>query len=210
MHLTSSLYPQRESFGNLWGAVTLLTAIPLGWQDTQSMRWMEILSSFWPQSHWSGYLEVVLFYFQKLKSQVKKETGWHIWCLRSDGGKAYFSNEFISYLQGEHIRKEFSCQNTPQQNGIAEKKNRQILEVACAMMHEKHMPNFCWAKEASTAFYFMNQCTTNGMHELTPYELLVERKPILSHLKVFRSIGNVHISNENQQKPDVKLEKISS
>ena len=45
------------------------------------------------------------------------------------------------------------------------------------------------------------------MHELTPYEILVGRNPILSHLKVFRSIANVCISNENQEKFDTKSEK---
>ena len=49
------------------------------------------------------------------------------------------------------------------------------------MMHEKHMPNFNWAEAASTAVYLMNRCTTNGVHELTPYEILVGRKPIVEY-----------------------------
>ena len=65
------------------------------------------------------------------------------------------------------------------------------------MLHEKNMPNFYWAKVASRAVYLMNRCTTNGVHELTPYELLVGRKLILSHLNVFGSIANVRIPNEN-------------
>ena len=64
------------------------------------------------------------------------------------------------------------------------------------MMREKHMPNFYWAEAASTAV----------VHELTPYEVLVGRKPILSHRKVFRSIAHVRIPNENQEKPDATLE----
>ena len=75
------------------------------------------------------------------------------------------------------------------------------------MMHEKHMLNFYWAEEASTAIYLMNRCTTNGMHELTEYKLLVGSKPILSHLKMFRSIMNVRIPKENREKFDAKLEK---
>ena len=73
-------------------------------------------------------------------------------------------------------------------------------------MREKHMPNFYWANAASTTVYLMNRCTTNGVHELTPYEILVGRKPILSHLKVFGSIANVRIPNENREKPDAKSE----
>ena len=48
--------------------------------------------------------------------------------------------------------------------------------------------------------------TTNGVHELTPYEIFVGRKSILSHLKVFGSIANVRIPNENREKPDAKSE----
>ena len=44
------------------------------------------------------------------------------------------------------------------------------------------------------------------MHELTPYGILVGRKPILSHLKVFRSIANVRIPNESREKPDATSE----
>ena len=64
----------------------------------------------------------VLPHFQKLKGQVEKEIGWHIRCLRSNGGKEYFSDEFISYLQGKGIWREFSCQHTPQQKWSCRKK----------------------------------------------------------------------------------------
>ena len=68
------------------------------------------------------------------------------------------------------------------------------------MMHEKHMLNFYWAEAASTVIYLMNRCTTNGVHELTPYlEILVGRKLIFWHLMVFGSIANVRIPNEKRQ-----------
>ena len=107
----------------------------------------------------------------------------------------------------EGIRREFSCRHSPQQNGVAERKNRQILEVARAMMREKHMLNFYWAEAAYTTVYLMNRCTTNGVHELTPYEIFVGRKPILSHLKVFGSIAHLCIPNANREKPDTMSEK---
>ena len=149
----------------------------------------------------------VLSHFQKLKGQVEKETGRHIRCLRLDGRKEYFSNEFNSYLQGEGIWRDISCPHTTQQNGVTERKNRQIIEVTRAMMCEKHMSDLYWAEAASTTVYLMNRCTTNGVHEFTPYEIVAGRKPILSHLKVFGSIANVRIPNANREKPDAKSEK---
>ena len=83
----------------------------------------------------------VLSHFQRLKGQVEKETGR---CLRSDGGKEYFS-----YLRSKGLRREFSCRHTPEQNGVSETKNRQIIEVARAIMREKHMPDLYWAKAVS-------------------------------------------------------------
>ena len=96
-----------------------------------------------------------------------------------------------------HTPTKWSCRN----------EESAILEVARAMIREKHMPNFYWADAASTTVYLMNRCTTNGVHELTPYEIFVGRKPILSHLKVLGSIVNVRILNANQEKFDVKSEK---
>ena len=96
-----------------------------------------------------------------------------------------------------HTPTKWSCRN----------EESAILEVARAMIREKHMPNFYWADAASTTVYLMNRCTTNGVHELTPYEIVVVRKPFLLHLKVFRSIGNIRIQMSNREKPDAKLEK---
>ena len=66
--------------------------------------------------------------------------------------------------------------HAPQQVGVTERKNRHILEVACAMLYEKHMLNFYWADTTSTTIYLMNRCTTNGEHELTPYGLRCIRR----------------------------------
>ena len=64
----------------------------------------------------------VFGHFQRFKNAVKKTTSWHVRCLQSDGGKEYFSDDFRTYLRKEGIRREFSCRQTPQQNGVAEQK----------------------------------------------------------------------------------------
>ena len=62
--------------------------------------------------------------FLKVKCLAEQETTRKIKCLRFDGRKKYFSDQFSSYLQKEGIRREFSCRYTPEQNGVAERKNR--------------------------------------------------------------------------------------
>ena len=106
----------------------------------------------------------VFRHFQTFKNEVEKATGRHVRCLRSDGGKEYFSDDFTAYLRREGIRREFTCRHTPQQNGVAKRKNRHIFEVAWAMMSKKHMPKSYWAEVANTTVYLMNRCTTSGVH----------------------------------------------
>ena len=102
----------------------------------------------------------VFTHFQNFKALVEKQTGNYIQCLRSDGGGEYISNEFTNFLKKHGIQRQFSCRYTPQQNGVAERKNRHIAEVARAFMAEKNMPHYYWAKAVSTAVYIMNKTPT--------------------------------------------------
>ena len=84
----------------------------------------------------------VFGHFQQFKAEAEKTIGRHVRCVRSDGGKEYLSDAFTTYLRKEGIRREFSCRHTPQQNCVAERKNRHIVEVAWAMMNEKNLPKW--------------------------------------------------------------------
>ena len=150
----------------------------------------------------------VFSHFLKLKNRVENETNRKIRCLRSDGGQEYFSTEFKAFLEEKGIRREFSCRYTPQQNGVAERKNRTILEMARTMLQEKNMPHIYWAEAAVTAVYLINRCTTEGVHDSTPHEKYFGTKPDLSHLKVFGSISFVHVPDEKRRKLDPKSEKM--
>jgi transposase InsO family protein len=104
--------------------------------------------------------------FRNLKAFVENESGRKIKCLRSDGGKEYFSGQFNGYLQQIGIRREFSCRYTPEQNGVAERKNRSIVEAAQAMLEEKSMPKSYWAEAVRTAVYIQNRIGD----KVSPYE----------------------------------------
>jgi hypothetical protein len=99
----------------------------------------------------------VFDYFRDLKGFVENELGQKIQCLQSDGGKEYFSGQFNGYLQQMGIRCEFSCRYTLEQNGVANTKNRSIVEAARAMLEEKSMPKFYWAKAVRIAVYIQNR-----------------------------------------------------
>jgi hypothetical protein len=105
------------------------------------------------------------------------------------------------------IQRQFTCKYILQQNGVAERKNKHIVEVACTLMADKSMPHHYWAKAVATAVYIMNRTPTTTVHGMTPEEKYSGRKPDLSHLKVFRCIAYVHVLDDLRIKLDSKAEK---
>ena len=72
----------------------------------------------------------VFEHFKTFKAAIETKTGLKVKCLRSDGGGEYLSNEFRNFLRSHGIKRQFTCKYTPQQNGVAERKNRHMAEVA--------------------------------------------------------------------------------
>jgi len=138
---------------------------------------------------------------------VEKENGVSIKCLKSDGGGEYFSNELSEYLKEHGIQRKYSCCFSPQQNGIVERKNMHIVEITHAMLNEKNLPIYFWAKAIAIVVYIMNQTPIATIHGMTHEEKFTGNKPNVSHLKVFSRISYVHGLDEKRSKLDPKVEK---
>jgi hypothetical protein len=115
-------------------------------------------------------------HFLNLKTVVEKEKGVSIKCLRSNGRGYYFSNEFSEYLKEHGIQRKYSCNYSPQQNEVAERKNRHIVEITCAMLNEKNFPNYFCAEAVITIVYIMNQTPTMVVHGMTFEEKIHKQK----------------------------------
>jgi len=76
------------------------------------------------------------------KGFVENQTGKQIKILRTDNGTEYESNEFNDYCQKVGIKREATTTYTPKQNGVAERKNRSIIEATHAMLHDQGLPKF--------------------------------------------------------------------
>ena len=74
---------------------------------------------------------------------IKTQYNAQVQVLRSDNGREYKSSELRQYLATHGIIHQTTCPNTPQQNGVAKRKNRHLLEVVCASLLEAHMPTPC-------------------------------------------------------------------
>ncbi|GKF66158.1 ribonuclease H-like domain-containing protein [Tanacetum coccineum] len=83
------------------------------------------------------------------------------------------------------IKREFSVARTPQQNGVAERKNRTLIEAARTMLADSKLPTAFWAEVVNTACYVQNKVLVIKPHDKTPYELFLGRKPALSFMRPF-------------------------
>ena len=124
--------------------------------------------------------------------------------LRSDNGGEYTSNKFVKYCSEIGVSREFSTAYCPEQNGVAERFNRTIVESARSMLHHAKLPLQFWAEAVNTAVYLRNRCPTVSLEAKTPFECWFNRKPDISHLRTFGSICYVHIPDSQRQKLDAK------
>jgi hypothetical protein len=91
------------------------------------------------------------------------------------------------FLEEEGIKHEFSSPYTPQQNGVLERKNRTLLDMARTMLDEYKTPDQFWAKAINTAGYSINRLYLHRILNKTSYELLTGKKPNVSYFRVFGS-----------------------
>ncbi|GJU30388.1 ribonuclease H-like domain-containing protein [Tanacetum coccineum] len=99
----------------------------------------------------------------------------------------YFVKE-LNYLIDKSsygIKREFSVARTPQQNGVAERKNRTLIEAARTMLADSKLLTTFWAEAVNTAYYVQNRVLVIKPHNKTPYELFLGRKPALSFMRPF-------------------------
>ena len=94
--------------------------------------------------------------FKEFKVLVENHTSRNIKVLRLENGGEYTKGEFVDFCTSEGIRHEFTVPYTPQQNGVAERKNKAIVGAARAMLHDQGLPLFLWAEACNTAVYMQN------------------------------------------------------
>ncbi|CAL8131459.1 unnamed protein product [Prunus armeniaca] len=132
------------------------------------------------------------------------QSGHKVKCLRSDRGGKFLSSEFIKFCEDHGIQRQLTMAYTPQQNGVVERKNRTVVEMAKSMLHENEIPYFLWAKAVHTVVCILNRCPTKALNNVTPFEAYSGRKSGIAHLKVFGSLCYVHMPNELRQKLEPK------
>eukprot|EP00253_Pinus_taeda_P027661 PITA_27661 len=143
-------------------------------------------------------------YFKEFKSMIENQTGKKIKILRSDQGGEYRLGEFMNFCKQHGIIQQFTVPHTPQQNGVAERKNRTLVECARSMLQDKGISNVLWAEAINTAVYLKNRSPTKCLGFKTPFEALFGLKPAVGHLRIFGSKAFSHIPKADRKKLDPK------
>ncbi|GKD54869.1 putative ribonuclease H-like domain-containing protein [Tanacetum coccineum] len=105
--------------------------------------------------------------------------------IRCDHGTDFKNKEMNQFCKRKCIKREFSVAITPQQNGVAERKNKTLIEAARTMLADSKLPTTFWAEVVNTACYVQNKVLVTKPHNKTPYELFLGRKPALGFMKPF-------------------------
>ncbi|GJZ70870.1 putative ribonuclease H-like domain-containing protein [Tanacetum coccineum] len=117
--------------------------------------------------------------------QIENQLNQKVKTIRSDNGTEFKNKDVIEFCGSKGIKREYSNARTPQQNGVAERKNRTLIEAARTMLADSFLPNTFWAEAVSTACYVLNRVLVTKPHNKTPYELLTGKIPIISYIRPF-------------------------
>ncbi|GJT43891.1 retrovirus-related pol polyprotein from transposon TNT 1-94 [Tanacetum coccineum] len=120
--------------------------------------------------------------------------------VRTDKGTEFLNKTLHAYFAKEGIRHETSTARTPEQNGVVERRNRTLVEVARTMLSAAKVPLFFWAKAIATACFTQNRSLVIPRHEKTPYHIINARKPSVKFFHIFGSLCYIVRDGENLDK----------
>jgi hypothetical protein len=121
--------------------------------------------------------------FKIYKEMVENEMDSRIKCLRYGNGGEFTSKEFMDYCNSHGIKRKFSVARTPQQNGVVERKNRTVHEMARTMLMDSKLTDIFWTQAMHTTVQIQNIVMHNT--DKTPYELWKGRPTNVKHFRVF-------------------------
>ncbi|XP_019241453.1 PREDICTED: uncharacterized protein LOC109241850 [Nicotiana attenuata] len=128
--------------------------------------------------------------------------------LRSDNAKEYLSSPFTSFMSSQGITHQTSCAYTPQQNGVAERKNRHLIETARTLLIHHHVPLRFWGDTVVTACYLINRMPFSMLQHQSPHSILFPgQNPYHLPLRVFGCTCFVHDhspGNDKLQQKSIK------
>ncbi|KAM1740938.1 hypothetical protein ACFX12_011118 [Malus domestica] len=179
LRLNKSFVPFMVVHSDVWGPARILTISGFRWfvtfiDDCTRMTWV------FPMKLKSEVPTKFNIFHQYIATQFDKK----IQTLRSDNGGEYVNHAPHNYLQEHDIVHQTTCAYTPQQNGVAEKKNRHLLEVVRASLYGANMHYKFWGEALCSTTYLINPTPSSTLQYQTPLQTL-------NHLLTIPSISNL-------------------
>ncbi|KAI3735349.1 hypothetical protein L6452_14844 [Arctium lappa] len=117
--------------------------------------------------------------------RIENQTNQKVKIIRSDNGTEFKNLDLNNFCEEKGIERQYSAPRTPQQNGVAERRNRTLIEAARSLLADSKLPITFWAEAVNTACYVQNRVLVVKPKNKTPYELLNKRKPFIGFFKPF-------------------------
>ncbi|KAG7599793.1 Retrotransposon Copia-like N-terminal [Arabidopsis suecica] len=143
--------------------------------------------------------------FKSFQSLVENQFNQKIKIFQSDGGGEFVNKHMQSHFELCGIQHFISCPHTPQQNGLAERKHRHILELGMSMLYHSHLPQSLWVDALFTANFLSNLLPTSIHDKMqSPYEVLNGVSPVYTALRVFGCACYPYLRPYSENKFDPK------
>lgn len=150
--------------------------------------------------------------FKIFKAEVENQHDRKIKIVRSDRGGEYYGRHtpygqtpgpFARFLEENGIKAHYSAPGEPQQNGVAERRNRTLMDMVRSMLSHSTLPVNLWMEALKTAAHILNRVPSKSVPK-TPFELWTGRKPTLNYLHVWGCPAEARVFNPNMGKLDPK------
>ncbi|GJZ85520.1 putative ribonuclease H-like domain-containing protein [Tanacetum coccineum] len=143
--------------------------------DFSKFSWVFFLAT---KDETSGILKTFI-------TEIENQLNHKVKVIRCDNGTKFKNSVMNLFCEMKEIKREFSVARTPQQNGVAERRNRTLIEAARTMLVDSKLPTTFWAEAVNTACYVLNRVLVIKSHNKIPYELIRGRTPLIDFMKPF-------------------------
>ncbi|RDY09226.1 hypothetical protein CR513_06435, partial [Mucuna pruriens] len=201
-----SLEPFDLIYSNVWGP----TSNSIGgakWfvsfiDDCTCVTWIFLMK------HKSEVCQIFVDFFRFVKNQFGKSIK-RLW---SYNGTKFVNLEFSNFLKDNSVVYKLTCVNTPQQNGVVERKNYHLLEVARVLLFQMSVPNVYWGEVVLTTAYLINRLLTRVLNDISPIKHMLSffpNSPLILSLptRVFGYVAFVHSYSPHHVKLDPRFVK---
>nr|GEZ33025.1 hypothetical protein [Tanacetum cinerariifolium] len=121
-----------------------------------------------------------------IKTEIENLKDLKVKIIRCDNGGEFNNKEMHEFCTRKWIKREFINARTPQKNGVADRRNRTLIEVTRSMLVDAKHPVTFWAEAVNTACYVQNKVLVNNSQNKTPCELFNSRTPTIGFIRPFR------------------------